>query len=49
MRRTRGARQVLRRFHRGFYTIARAWQQQRPDQRLAERGLLPAALRTVVR
>lgn len=36
----RGARQVARRFHRGWYTVLSGWREHPPHRRLARRGLL---------
>ncbi|NLP38822.1 MAG: glycosyltransferase [Corynebacterium pollutisoli] len=43
-----GARQTVRRFHRGMHTILRAWRHHPPHRRLAARGLLGERMKEVL-
>lgn len=45
----RGVRQLRRRFRRGFHTVFTNWRTQLPQERLKERGVLPAPLAKLVR
>ncbi|QGU07411.1 Poly-beta-1,6-N-acetyl-D-glucosamine synthase [Corynebacterium occultum] len=44
-----GFRQVLVRFHRGFYTMLRNWRTHPPHLRLAQRGVLGPRLKEVLK